>query len=146
MRPLVGKPGACSSLPVFDTLFCFLVLAEYIRFMSSLTSEASNFLVWGLDQTGGQMLLSLMGLDSYMAVCRPPVFLRLKDPELQLSLCLLVCAITGASCGLVKTINLHHRDSQVSLQIRASLEGGPSSKEVDVYYNQMGGIFYYQLS
>lgn len=110
IRLLLGKPGICSTseiftlnLALFDTLFCFLVITEYIRFVCRQTAEASNFLVWGLNQTGGPMLLCLMWLDSYMAVCHPLVFLRLKDPKLRLSLCLSVCAITGASCGLVKT-------------------------------------------
>ncbi|XP_044043004.1 somatostatin-like receptor F_48D10.1 isoform X2 [Siniperca chuatsi] len=92
---LLGKPGICSTseiftlnLALFDMLFCFIVLIEYIRFLCNQTMEAANFLAWGLNQAGGPMLLCILGLDSYVAVCHPLVFLRLKDPKLRLLLCL----------------------------------------------------------
>lgn len=110
IRLLLGKPGICSTseiftfnLALFDMLFCFMVLVEYIRFRCSPTMESANFLAWGLNQAGGPMLLCISGLDSYVAVCHPLVFLRLKDPKLRLSLCLVVSAMTAACCCLVKT-------------------------------------------
>ena len=109
IRLLLGKPGICSTseiftlnLALFDMLFCFFLLVEYIRFLYQRTPEASTFVVWGLNQAGGPMLLCMLALDSYVAVCHPLAFLRLKDPKLRLSLCSAVTAITAASCGLVK--------------------------------------------
>lgn len=91
IRLLLGKPGICSTseiftlnLALFDILFCLMVSVEYIRFLCDRTAEAANFLAWGLNQAGGPMLLCLLGLDSYVAVCHPLVFLRLKDPKLRL--------------------------------------------------------------
>lgn len=109
IRLLLGKPGICSTseiftlnLALFDMLFCFMVFAEYIHFLCHQTVEASYFLAWGLNQAGGPMLLCMLGLDSYMAVCHPLLFLRLKDPKVRLSLCLVVSAVTAACCVLVK--------------------------------------------
>ncbi|KAG7999341.1 hypothetical protein GBF38_000139 [Nibea albiflora] len=109
IRLLLGKPGICSTSEIFtlnlaliDTLFCFMLLAEYIRFVCSQTEEAANFLAWGLNQAGGPMMLCLLSLDSYMAVCHPLVFLRLKNPKLRVSLCLVVNAFAASCCCLVK--------------------------------------------
>lgn len=109
IRLLLGKRGVCSTseiftlnLAFFHTLFCFTIIVEYILFLCYKTVPSSSFLAWGLNQTGGPILLCLMALDSYMAVCHPLVFRRLKDSKLRLSLCLAVCAVTGASCGMMK--------------------------------------------
>lgn len=109
IRLLLGKPGICSTseifslnLAIFNMLFCIMIIFEYIRFMYTQTMEAATFMAWGLNQIGSPMLLCMLGLDSYIAVCHPLVFLRLKDPKLRPSLCLLVSAITVATCGMVK--------------------------------------------
>lgn len=109
IRLLLGKPGICSTsevfilnLALFDMLFCFFVVFEYINFLCNQTAKAANFMAWGLNQAGGPMLLCILGLDSYLAVCHPLVFLRLKDPKLRLSVCVVVSAVTFACCILVK--------------------------------------------
>lgn len=109
IRLLLGTPGICSTsetftlnLALIDMLFCFIFLAEYIRFVCYQTIETANFVTWGLNQAGGPMLLCMLSLDSYMAVCHPLVFLRLRNPKLRLSLCLLVNAIAALCCCLVK--------------------------------------------
>lgn len=106
---LLGKPGVCSTpelftlqLACFDILFCFLVIIEYIAFAYSKRVKDAFFLAWGLNETGGPLLLCLMSLDSYIAVCHPLVFHHLKDGRIRLSLCLLICVITGGSCFTVK--------------------------------------------
>lgn len=151
IRLLLGKPGICSTseifilnLALFDMLFCLLVLIEYICFLCNQTLEASNFLSWGLNQTGGPILLCILGLDSYMAVCHPLVFLRLKDPRVRLSLCLVVSAITAAGCGLVKVsatykwnvtmVILSGASVTIStcniLVLKSLRQSGPNKKEV----------------
>lgn len=151
IRLLLCKPGICSTSEVFtlnlaliDMLFCLMVLTEYIRLLYTKTMEAANFLAWGLNQIGGPMLLCMLALDSYMAVCHPLVFRRLKDPKLRLSLCLVVSAITVASCCLVKIpssfkwnvilvllIGVIVIISMCSILILKSLrKSGPSRKEV----------------
>ncbi|KAK9540943.1 hypothetical protein VZT92_003360 [Zoarces viviparus] len=109
IRLLLGKPGICSTseifflnLALFDMLFCLFFLVEFVLFVCDPTMAASNFVVWGLNQAGGPLLLCLMGLDSYMAVCHPLVFLRLKDPKLRLSACSVVCVVGAVACCLVK--------------------------------------------
>ncbi|KAK5873334.1 hypothetical protein PBY51_018382 [Eleginops maclovinus] len=111
LRLLLGKPGICSTsevfilnLAVFDMLFCFTVVVEYINFLCNTTLENSRFLSWRLSQAGGPMLLCVLSLDAYMAVCRPLIFLRLKDPRFRLSLCLLLSTLALASCGLAKVV------------------------------------------
>lgn len=151
IRLLLGKPGICATseiftlnLAMFNMLFCFVFSAEYLCFVFLQTSEASNFLTWGLIQTGGPMLLCMSGLDSYIAVCHPLVYLRLKDPKLRLSLCLLVGVITVAICSLLKahvafkwTVVLQVLSiimviiSACNILILKSLcKSGPGSKEV----------------
>lgn len=109
VRLLLSKPGICSTseiftlnLAIFNILFCLLFSAEYLHFVFTQTVKPANFMTWGLSQTGGPMLLCVSGLDSYIAVCHPLVYPRLKDPKLRLSLCLLVSVITAASCCLLK--------------------------------------------
>lgn len=109
IRLLLGKPGVCSTpeiftlqLACFDMLFCFLVIIEYISFVYSRRVIDAYFLAWGLNQTGGPMLLFLLTLDSYVGVCHPLAFHHLKDRRIRLLLCSLVCALTGFSCCVVK--------------------------------------------
>nr|XP_020499694.1 G-protein coupled receptor 15-like [Labrus bergylta] len=109
LRLLLGKPGVCSTseiftlnLAIFDFLFCITVIVEFSRLLLIKTMEAYNFLAWGLNQAGGPLLLCMLSLDSYMAVCHPLVFLRLKDPKLRLFLCLGTSVLTVGSCALVK--------------------------------------------
>lgn len=109
IRLLLSKPGICSTseiftlnLAMFNMLFCITFSAEYLRLVFVQTADAANFLTWGLTQTGGPMLLCMSGLDGYIAVCHPLVYLRLKDPKLRLSLCLLASVITVAICSLLK--------------------------------------------
>ncbi|XP_069022931.1 G-protein coupled receptor 15-like [Embiotoca jacksoni] len=106
---LLGKPGICSTseiftlnLAVFDMMFCITVLVEYIYFLWNPTMNTGSFVAWGVNQGGGPLLLCLMALDSYVGVCHPLLFLRLKDPSLRLSLCLVVYVLTAATCGLIK--------------------------------------------
>lgn len=114
IRLLLGKPGICSTseifilnLAVFDFLFCIMFTAEYINFLFVKKMCASVFSAWSLNQIGGPMLLCLLGLDSYLAVCRPLLFVRLKDPKLRLSLCLVVSAVTLSFCGLMQVLPKH---------------------------------------
>nr|XP_046234614.1 uracil nucleotide/cysteinyl leukotriene receptor-like [Scatophagus argus] len=151
IRLLLGKPGICSTseiftlnLALFDMLFCVMVLTEYIRFLCNTTAEAANFMAWGLNQAGGPMLLCMLNLDSYIAVCHPLVFLRLKNPKLRVSLCLVVSALTVACCCLVKVSSVFKWNvilallstaiviiSTCNILILKSLsKSGPSRKEV----------------
>ncbi|KAK1886967.1 P2Y purinoceptor 3 [Dissostichus eleginoides] len=109
LRLLLGKPNICSTseifvlnLAVFDMMFCFMVVIEYIYFMFNNTKANSNFLSWGLNQAGGPMLLCALSLDAFMAICHPLIFLHLKEPKLRLSLCLLVSVLAFTACGLAK--------------------------------------------
>ncbi len=151
IRHLLGKPGICStseiftlSLALFDMLFCLMVLIEFIRFLFVRTIGSANFLVWGLNQAGGPMLLCLLSLDSYIAVCHPLVFLRLKDPKLRLSVCLVVCVITAACCSLAKNSS-GYKWTVISMILSSAIviistcnililkslrQSGPSRKEV----------------
>lgn len=151
IRLLLGKPGICSTSEIFtlnlallDTLFCLMLLAEFIRLLLNQTFEAANFLSWGLNQAGGPMLLCLLALDSYVAVCHPLLFLRLKDPKVRLSLCVLVNAVTAACCVLVKTATPFKWNVMLVLLccaiviistcniliLRSLRQSGPSRKEV----------------
>ncbi|XP_068607274.1 allatostatin-A receptor-like [Brachionichthys hirsutus] len=109
IRLLLAKPGVCSTsevftlnLALFNLLFCFAFLIEYGVFLFNRTTEAANFLSLGLTQAGGPMLLSLLALDGYLAVCHPLAFLRLKEPKLRPLLCVAVSAVTAACCALGK--------------------------------------------
>lgn len=106
---LLSKPGICSTpeiftlqMACFDIMFCFLLVIEFISLVYSKRIEDTFFIAWALNQTGGPILLCLLSLDSYIAVCLPLVFHHLKDCRIRLAVCLLVCAITSASCYLVK--------------------------------------------
>lgn len=108
IRLLLGKPGICSTseiftlnLAVFDLLFCVMIVVEYTILLYRKTVEAANFVAWNLNQAGGPMLLCILGFDSYIAVCHPLVFLRIKSPKQRLSVCLLVITITAAYCCMV---------------------------------------------
>ncbi|XP_034004119.1 galanin receptor type 2-like [Trematomus bernacchii] len=114
LRLLLGKPNICSTseifvlnLAVFDMMFCFMVVIEYIYFMFNKTMANSHFLSWGLSQAGGPMLLCALSLDAFMAVCHPLIFLRLKEPKLRLSLCLLVSVLAFTVCGLAKLMPVY---------------------------------------
>ncbi|XP_053275744.1 olfactory receptor 10P1-like [Pleuronectes platessa] len=106
---LLFKPGICCTseiftlqLAIFDLFFCFIILSEYIRFLWLPSVESANFVAWSLSQAGGPLLLCLLSLDSYIAVCHPLVFLRLKVPRLRLSMCFVVNVVTALSCLLMK--------------------------------------------
>lgn len=151
IRLLLGKPGICSTseiftltLAVFDVLFCFIFLAEYIRFVCFPSREASNMVAWCLNLAGGPMLQCFLSLDSYMAVCYPLVFIRFKDPKMRLSLCLVATVVTFVCCCLLKfsrafkwsvisliMFNATVIISSCSIQILRSLHSsGPGKKEV----------------
>lgn len=148
---LLGKRGVCSTpelftlqLACFDMLFCFLLIIEYIAFAYSKRAKDAYFVAWGLNETGGPLLLCLLSLDSYVAVCHPLAFHHLKDGRIRLSLCLLVCVLTGGSCFTMKATNLHKWNIIVGLLFTAILiisictirtlkflrKSGPGRKEV----------------
>lgn len=148
---LLGKTGVCSTpeiftlqLACFDMLFGFLLIIEYISFVYTKRVEDSFFFAWGLNQTGGPMLLCLLSMDSYIGVCHPLVFHHFKDARLRLSLCLLVFAVTSASCYLVKVSKPIKRNAITGLLfinillissctfniLRFLCKSGPSRKEV----------------
>lgn len=151
VRLLLAKPGICSTseiftltLAAFDLLFCLMFLAEYIRFVCFPTMESGNMAAWTLSLVGGPILQCFLSLDSYMAVCKPLVFIRLKDPKLRLSLCMVVTVVNGVCCYLVKVsssikwslVSLIMANSIVTIttcgvQILRSLHSsGPGKKEV----------------
>lgn len=108
LRLLLGKRGICSTseiftlnLAVFDFLFCLMVAVEYTMLLHLQTVDAANFVSWSLNQAGGPMLLCILGFDSYMAVCHPLVFRRLKGPKLRLSVCSVVTTMTAGYCCLL---------------------------------------------
>lgn len=148
---LLGKNGVCSTpeiftlqLACFDMLFCFLLIIEFISFVYTKRMEESFFFAWGINQTGGPMLLCLLSVDSYIGVCHPLVFHNFKDARIRLSLCLLVFSITSASCYLVKAYKPNKRNAIMGLLFIAILvissctfnvlrflcKSGPSRKEV----------------
>ncbi|XP_034437522.1 olfactory receptor 10P1-like [Hippoglossus hippoglossus] len=106
---LLFKPGICCTseiftlqLAIFDMFFCLIIITEYIQFVWYPSMESANFVAWSLNQAGGPLLLCLLSLDSYVAVCHPLVFLRLKDPRLRLSMCFVVNVVTASCCLLMK--------------------------------------------
>ncbi|KAM7394633.1 hypothetical protein PAMP_021421 [Pampus punctatissimus] len=152
IRLLLAKPGICSTselftlnLAILNMLFCLLLLIEYIRFLCHQTIETSNFLAWGLNQAGGPMMLCLLALDSYVAVCHPLVYIRLKQPKLRLLLCLVVDAIAAVCCGCVKfsamfkwcvilvlqSINILIISTCNILILRSLRQSGPNRKEIN---------------
>nr|XP_019958237.1 PREDICTED: uracil nucleotide/cysteinyl leukotriene receptor-like isoform X2 [Paralichthys olivaceus] len=109
IRLLLIKPGICCSseiftlhLAVLDFFFGVMIPIEFIWFVLVRSLETAHFIAWSLNQAGRPILLSLLSLDNYVAVCHPLVFLRLKDPRLRLSLCFVVNVVTAFSCWLMK--------------------------------------------
>lgn len=151
LRLLLGKPGICLTseiftlnLAIFDMLFCVMLVVEYIMLLHYQRAEAANFVAWNLNQAGGPILLCILGFDSYMAVCHPLVFHRLKGPKLRLSMCLVATTITVAYCSMVK-IPLPIKWNTIAgllcvaiviisacniLMLRSLRQKGPSRKEV----------------
>lgn len=148
---LLGKTGVCSTpeiftlqLACFDMLFCFLLIIEYIHFLYTKRVKDSVFFAWGLNQTGGPMLLCLLSVDSYIGVCHPLVFHHFKDARIRLSLCLLVLVVTCASCYIVKASKPNKRNAITGLLfidilvissctfniLRFLCKSGPSRKEI----------------
>lgn len=148
---LLAKPGVMATpeiftlqLACFDMLFCFLLVIEYICFVYSKTVQNSYFLAWGLNETGGSLLLCLLSLDSYIGVCHPLLFQYLKDSRVRLSVCILVCILTGGSCWMQKVAEPRKRNTVIGVlfidivvistctfKILQSLrKSGPSRKEV----------------
>ncbi|XP_068178520.1 allatostatin-A receptor-like [Antennarius striatus] len=151
IRLLLGKPGIGStseaftlSLALFDQLFCCAVLTEYVVFLFLRTPQTANFLSWGLNQVGGPLLLCLLTLDSYLAVCRPLLFLQLKEPKLRPLLCVAVGVATALCCGLVKISSKYKWSAIMALLctviavisccsvriLRSLLQSGPGRKEL----------------
>lgn len=109
IRHLLGKPGICSTsetftlnLAIFDLLFCLIICIEYAVFFSHPSLASAEFLSWGLNQFGGPLLLCCLCLDTYLAVCHPLAFLRLKAPKFRLTLCFAVCVATIGFCLSMK--------------------------------------------
>lgn len=148
---LLGKTGVCSTpeifilqLACFDMLFCFLLIMEYIYFVYTKRVEDSFFFAWGLNQTGGPMLLSILSVDSYIGVCHPLVFRHFKHARIRLPLCLLVFVITSAGCYYVKASKPNKQNAIKGLLFIAILvissctfnilrflcKSGPSRKEI----------------
>lgn len=148
---LLGKTGVCSTseiftlqLACFDMLFCFLLIIEYISFVYTKRMTDRFFFAWGLNRTGGPMLLCLMSVDSYIGVCHPLVFHHFKDARIRLSFCLLVFFITSASCYMVKASKPDKQNTIMGLLFFAILvissctfnilrflcKSGPSRKEI----------------
>lgn len=71
---LLRKPGICSTSDIFtlnlaliNMLFCLLAFAEYIRLLYVRTLEATDFIAWALNQTGGPLLLCMSSQGSQTA-------------------------------------------------------------------------------